>query len=74
MYKPPISISSNIFSKPPLLTEIDSLRGCVNSFPKGTLCGGDNLETQHIWMLYVKRGPLWTRISYVQLLRLLIYN
>ncbi|GJX33942.1 hypothetical protein Tco_0245499 [Tanacetum coccineum] len=39
---------SNIFSKPPLVAEIDSVSGCIKSFPKGTSCGRDGLRAQHI--------------------------
>ncbi|KAL4583664.1 hypothetical protein LXL04_008246 [Taraxacum kok-saghyz] len=47
-YKPPPSMSTEIFSDPPLIAEIDSVLGCVKSFPKGTSCGRDGLRSQHI--------------------------
>ncbi|GJS29885.1 hypothetical protein Tco_0490505 [Tanacetum coccineum] len=34
-YKPPPSMSSNTFSEPPLIAEIDSVFGCIKSFLKG---------------------------------------
>ncbi|GJW14651.1 hypothetical protein Tco_0018784 [Tanacetum coccineum] len=34
-YKPPPSMSSNTFSEPPLVAEIDSVFGCIKSFLKG---------------------------------------
>ncbi|GJV71945.1 hypothetical protein Tco_1491940 [Tanacetum coccineum] len=47
-YKPLSSIPSNTFSEPPLVVEIDSVFGCIKSFPKGTSCGRDSLRAQHI--------------------------
>ena len=47
-YKPPPSMSTEIFSDPPLIAEIDSVFGCIKSFPKGTSCGRDGLRAQHI--------------------------
>ncbi|GJS71154.1 putative reverse transcriptase domain-containing protein [Tanacetum coccineum] len=47
-YKPPPSIPSKTFSKPTLVAEIDSVFGCIKSFPKGTSCGRDGLRAQHI--------------------------
>nr|GEZ26302.1 putative reverse transcriptase domain-containing protein [Tanacetum cinerariifolium] len=47
-YKPPLSMSSKTFSEPPLVAEIDSVIGCIKSFPKGTSCGRDGLRAQHI--------------------------
>nr|GFA01176.1 putative reverse transcriptase domain-containing protein [Tanacetum cinerariifolium] len=34
-YKSPISMSSNTFSEPPLVAEINSVFGCIKLFPKG---------------------------------------
>ncbi|GJW48233.1 putative reverse transcriptase domain-containing protein [Tanacetum coccineum] len=47
-YKPPPSMSSNTFSEPPILVEIDSVFGCIKSFPKATSCGRDGLRAHHI--------------------------
>nr|GEW25996.1 zinc finger, CCHC-type [Tanacetum cinerariifolium] len=47
-YKPPLSMSSNTFSEPLLVAEIDSVVGRIKSFPKGTLCRRDGLRAQHI--------------------------
>ncbi|GJR17450.1 putative reverse transcriptase domain-containing protein [Tanacetum coccineum] len=47
-YKPPPSMPSITFSKPPLVAEIDSVFSCIKSFPKGTSCGRDGLRAQHI--------------------------
>nr|GEV54466.1 zinc finger, CCHC-type [Tanacetum cinerariifolium] len=47
-YKPPLSMSSNTFSEPLLVADIDSVVGHIKSFPKGTLCGRDGLRAQHI--------------------------
>ncbi|GKC20841.1 hypothetical protein Tco_1022991 [Tanacetum coccineum] len=37
-YKPPPSMPSIIFLKPPLVAEIDGVFSCIKSFPKGTSC------------------------------------
>ncbi|GJX51853.1 hypothetical protein Tco_0278698 [Tanacetum coccineum] len=34
-YKPPLSMPSNTFYEPPFVAEIDSVFGCIISFPKG---------------------------------------
>ncbi|GKA01667.1 hypothetical protein Tco_0674332, partial [Tanacetum coccineum] len=47
-YKPPPSIPSIAFFEPPLIAEIDSVFGCIKSFPKGTSCERDGLRAQHI--------------------------
>ena len=47
-YKQPPSRPSNTFSEPPLVAEVDSVFGCIKSFPKGTSCGRDGLRAQHI--------------------------
>ncbi|GJU78916.1 hypothetical protein Tco_1275986 [Tanacetum coccineum] len=47
-YKPPPSIPSITFSKPPLVAKIDSVFSCIELFPKGTSCGRDGLRAQHI--------------------------
>ncbi|GJZ78410.1 hypothetical protein Tco_0643247 [Tanacetum coccineum] len=47
-YKPPSSLPSKTFFEPPLVAEIDSIFGCITSFPKGTSCGRDGLRAQHI--------------------------
>nr|GEW98666.1 reverse transcriptase domain-containing protein [Tanacetum cinerariifolium]GEX01993.1 reverse transcriptase domain-containing protein [Tanacetum cinerariifolium] len=46
--KPPPSMPSITFSKPPLVAEIDSVFSCIKSCPKGTSCGRDGLRAQHI--------------------------
>nr|GEW25713.1 auxilin-like protein [Tanacetum cinerariifolium] len=35
-------------SEPPPVVDVDSVLGCIQSFPKGTSCGRDGLRTQHI--------------------------
>ncbi|GJS79096.1 hypothetical protein Tco_0728977 [Tanacetum coccineum] len=47
-YKPPPSMPSITYSKPPLVAEIDSVFSCIKSFPKGTSCERDGLRVQHI--------------------------
>nr|GEU54181.1 hypothetical protein [Tanacetum cinerariifolium] len=47
-YKPPPSMLSITFSEPPFVTEIDSVFGCIKSFPKGTSCRRHGLRAQHI--------------------------
>ncbi|GJX88186.1 hypothetical protein Tco_0340200 [Tanacetum coccineum] len=47
-YKPPSSMPSIKFYEPPLVPEIYSVFGCINSFLKGTLCERDGLRAQHI--------------------------
>ncbi|GJY72796.1 hypothetical protein Tco_0477227 [Tanacetum coccineum] len=47
-YKPPPSMPSITFFEPPLVVEIDSVFGCIKSFPKGTSCGRDGLRAQHL--------------------------
>ena len=47
-YKPPPSMSNNTFFEPPLVADIDSVFGCIKSFPKGTSCGRNGLRAQHI--------------------------
>nr|GEY90101.1 hypothetical protein [Tanacetum cinerariifolium]GEY99059.1 hypothetical protein [Tanacetum cinerariifolium] len=47
-YKSPPSMPSITFSKPPVIAEIDSVFGCIKSFPKGTSCGRDGLRAHHI--------------------------
>ncbi|KAI3823970.1 hypothetical protein L1987_05416 [Smallanthus sonchifolius] len=44
----PPSMPSEIHSEPPLVVEVDSILGCIKSFPKGTSCGKDGLRAQHI--------------------------
>ncbi|GKA33126.1 hypothetical protein Tco_0719493 [Tanacetum coccineum] len=41
-------MSSNTFYEPPLVVEIDSVFGCIKSFPKGTSCRRYGLRAQHI--------------------------
>ncbi|GJZ90173.1 hypothetical protein Tco_0662100 [Tanacetum coccineum] len=47
-YKPPSSISSSTFSKPPIVSDIDSVFSCIKSFPKGTSCRRNGLRAHHI--------------------------
>ncbi|GJW82166.1 hypothetical protein Tco_0146141 [Tanacetum coccineum] len=46
--KPPSSMSSSTFSKPPIVADIDSVFSCIKSFPKGTSCRRNGLRAQHI--------------------------
>ncbi|GJR38451.1 putative reverse transcriptase domain-containing protein [Tanacetum coccineum] len=34
--------------EPPLVVDVDSVLGCIQSFPKGTSCGRDGLRAKHI--------------------------
>nr|GEY48359.1 putative exostosin-like protein [Tanacetum cinerariifolium] len=64
LYKPPTSMSSNTFSEPLLIAEIDSVFGCIKSFPKEfvayvpltPLLKPDN----GIWPIAV--GNIWRRL------------
>ncbi|GJY52374.1 hypothetical protein Tco_0443221 [Tanacetum coccineum] len=47
-YKPPSSMSSSTFSKPPIVADIDSVFSCIKSFPKGTSCRRNGLRAHHI--------------------------
>nr|GEX39438.1 putative reverse transcriptase domain-containing protein [Tanacetum cinerariifolium] len=47
-YKSPPSMPNITFFEPLLIAEIDSVFGCIKSFPKGTSCGRDSLKAQHI--------------------------
>ncbi|GJZ91856.1 hypothetical protein Tco_0663921, partial [Tanacetum coccineum] len=47
-YKPPPSMPSNTFFEPPIIVEINSVFGCIKSFPRGTSCRRDSLRAQHI--------------------------
>ncbi|XP_076951801.1 uncharacterized protein LOC143625320 [Bidens hawaiensis] len=47
-YKKPSAMPNMTYSEPPLLAEVDSVLGCIKSFPKGTSCGRDGLRAQHI--------------------------
>ncbi|GKB88383.1 hypothetical protein Tco_0960655 [Tanacetum coccineum] len=55
-YKPPTSMPSITFSKPPLVAEIDSIFCCIKSFPKGTSYGIDGLRAQHILDALCREG------------------
>ncbi|GJY70855.1 putative reverse transcriptase domain-containing protein [Tanacetum coccineum] len=45
---PPPVMHGSLPSEPPLVVEVDSVLGCIQSFPKGTSCGRDGLRAQHI--------------------------
>ncbi|GJV30569.1 putative reverse transcriptase domain-containing protein [Tanacetum coccineum] len=45
---PPPVMPSSLPSEPPLVVDVDSVLGCIQSFPKGTSCGRDGLRAQHI--------------------------
>ncbi|GJS07057.1 hypothetical protein Tco_0363853 [Tanacetum coccineum] len=62
-YKPPLSMPSNTFYEPPLVAEINSVVGCIKSFPKGTSCGRDGLRAQHILDALCGGGLLLLHIS-----------
>ena len=45
---PPPSLPNTSIYEPPLVADIDTVLGCIKSFPKGTSCGRDGLRAQHI--------------------------
>ncbi|GJZ19199.1 putative reverse transcriptase domain-containing protein, partial [Tanacetum coccineum] len=45
---PPPVMPGSLPSEPPLVVDVDSVLGCIQSFPKGTSCGRDGLRAQHI--------------------------
>ena len=55
-FKPPPSMPSTIFSETPLVAEVDTILGCIKSFPKGTSCGRELEGTIH----FVR--PVWRRV------------
>ncbi|GKB46518.1 hypothetical protein Tco_0897271 [Tanacetum coccineum] len=59
-YKPPPSMPSITFFEPPLVVEIDSVFGCIKSFPKGTSCERDGLRAQHILDALCEEGSATT--------------
>jgi len=46
-FMPPPAMPTAMFSEPPMVTSIDTVLGCIKSFPKGTSCGRDGLRAQH---------------------------
>nr|GEY72201.1 reverse transcriptase domain-containing protein [Tanacetum cinerariifolium] len=57
-YKPPLSMPNITFFEPPLVEEIDSVFGCIKSFPKGTSCGRDAGRCLPILAECVESAPL----------------
>ncbi|PWA88499.1 hypothetical protein CTI12_AA120320 [Artemisia annua] len=55
-YNQPASMPSNTFSKPPFVAEIDSVFGCIKSFPKGISCRRDGFRAQHILVVLCGEG------------------
>ena len=47
-FMPPPSLPNTSISEPPIVADIDTVLGCIKSFPKGTSCGRDGLRAQHI--------------------------
>jgi hypothetical protein len=47
-YRPPPSMPTTMFSEAPLVADVDTVLGCIESFPKGTSCGRDGLRAQHV--------------------------
>ncbi|GJV99490.1 hypothetical protein Tco_1554742 [Tanacetum coccineum] len=45
---PPPVMPGSLPSEPPIVVDVDSVLGCIQSFPKGTSCGRDGLRAQHI--------------------------
>ncbi|GKB27122.1 hypothetical protein Tco_0866523 [Tanacetum coccineum] len=45
---PPPVMPGSLPSEPPLVVDVDSVLGSIQSFPKGTSCGRDGLRAQHI--------------------------
>jgi hypothetical protein len=47
-YRPPPSMSTTMFSEAAIVADVDTVLGCIKSFPKGTLGGRDGLRAQHV--------------------------
>ncbi|XP_076887974.1 uncharacterized protein LOC143538262 [Bidens hawaiensis] len=45
---PPPAFPEALLSVAPLVVNVESVLGCIKSFPKGTSCGRDGLRAQHI--------------------------
>nr|GEX66601.1 putative reverse transcriptase domain-containing protein [Tanacetum cinerariifolium] len=43
-------------SEPPLVVDVDTVLGCIQSFPKGTSCGRDGLRAQHLLDAFCGEG------------------
>lgn len=46
---------TTLFSKSPLVTEVDTIFWCIKSFPKGTSSGRDGLRAQNLLDDYVEK-------------------
>ena len=57
---PPPVMPVSLLSEPPLVVDVDSIRGCIQSFPKGTSCGRDGLRAQHILDAFCGEGSAIT--------------
>nr|KAJ0205910.1 hypothetical protein LSAT_V11C500229180 [Lactuca sativa] len=55
-FMPPLSTPSPIIYEPPLVADFDCVFGCIKSFPKGTSCGRDGLQAQHILDALCREG------------------
>lgn len=53
---PPPVMPGSLLSEPPLVVDVDSVLGCIQSFPKGTSCGRDGLRAQHILDAFCGEG------------------
>jgi hypothetical protein len=60
-YRPPPSAPTTIFAKAPLVVVVDSVLKCMHLFPKGTLCGRDELCAQHLLHAMCGEGSPMTR-------------
>lgn len=50
-----------MFSKAHLVVEVDAIFRCINSFPKGTSCGRDGLQAQHLLEAVCGKGFAMSR-------------
>lgn len=63
--KQPSFMPSIIYSKPPLIVEVDCVHGCIKSFSKGTPCERDGMSTKDILDALCGDGMLLSLILYV---------
>nr|GEV06728.1 auxilin-like protein [Tanacetum cinerariifolium] len=53
---PPPVMPGSLPSEPPLVVDVDTVLGCIQSFPKGTSCGRDGLRPQHLLDAFCGEG------------------
>nr|GEW38519.1 putative reverse transcriptase domain-containing protein [Tanacetum cinerariifolium] len=53
---PPPVMPGSLPSEPPLVVDVDTVLGCIQSFPKGTSCRRDGLRAQHLLDAFCGEG------------------